>query len=93
MAKKQNYWYVLVMTNHGPVFVTKINYSNKTAEWNKDEKPLEMDASRAKDLTLGLNLNLNSAFAVCQPFKIDAQPFRYELGEFEWKFNEGEEND
>lgn len=91
MAKKKNFWYVIVMANHGPVFVTKINHSDKTAEWNKEEAPLELDEFRAKDLALGLNLNLNSAFAVCQPFEIDRQPFRYDKGEFEWKWKENED--
>ena len=31
MAKKQNYLYVLVMADNGPVLVTKINWSDKTA--------------------------------------------------------------
>ena len=31
MAKKKTYYYVLVMTNYGPVFVTKVY--RKTAEW------------------------------------------------------------
>ena len=90
MAKKKNYWYVLVMSNDGPVFVTKINYGDRTAEWNKLEKPLEMDKDRAQELTLGLNLNLNISFAVCQPFELDSQPYRYDAYHIEWKENEKE---
>jgi hypothetical protein len=41
MAKKQNYYYVLVMTNNGPVFVTSVNNLDKTAYWDKNEKPLD----------------------------------------------------
>lgn len=89
--KKKNYWYVLVMTDNGPVFVTSVEYSSKTAHWNKLEKPLEMDMNRAKDLTFGLNLNFHAAFAVCQPFEIDRQPYKYDRGQFEWKENEKEE--
>lgn len=91
MAKKQNYWYVLVLTNEGPKFVTKVNYQNKTAEWNKLEKPLEMSKSEAQDLTIGLNCNLNVSFAVCQPFELECQPYLYDRGHFEWKYNEEEE--
>ena len=90
MAKKQNYYYVLVMTNNGPVFVTKVNNANKTAEWNKLEKPKEFTKFWAEDLTLGLNLNFNMAFTVCSKFEIDYQPYYYNKGQFEWK--EKEEN-
>ena len=93
MAKKRNYWYVLVLTSDGPVFVTKVNYADKTAEWDNLEKPLEMTQSQAQDLTLGLNLNLTVAFAVCQPFALETQPYRYSIGHFEWKYNEEKENE
>jgi len=93
MAQKKNYWYVLVMTNQGPRFVTKIDYSTKTAYWDELEKPIEMDKSRAQDLTIGLNLNCNYSFAVCQPFEIDSQPYRYNLGHFEWKYKEEKEDE
>ena len=92
MAKKQNYWYILVMTDNGPVFVTKVNYSNKTAEWNKLEKPLEFNQYVAKDTALGLNLNFNMAYAVCYPVPIETQPYRYEIGQFEWKFDKEEQD-
>lgn len=92
MAKKKNCWYVMVMSDGGPAFVTKINYGDRTAEWNKLEKPLEMDKDRAQDLTLGLNLNFHTAYAVCQPFELDTQPYRYVDWEIEWKKREeGEE--
>ena len=90
MAKKKNFWYVLVMTNYGPVFVTKINYGNRTAEWNKLEKPLEMSAERAKDLATGLMMNFNTALPVCSPIAIEMQLYYYDKGQFEWKESEGE---
>ena len=90
MAKKKNYWYVLVMSDNGPVFVTKINYGDRTAEWNKLEKPLEMDKDRAQDLALGLNLNFHTAYSVCQTFELDRQPYRYSDWHIEWKENEKE---
>ena len=94
MAKKKNFWYVLVLTETGPTFVTKINYSNKTAEWNKDESPIEFNERAAKDLALGLCANLNMAYAVCSAFKLDSQPYHYEMGKFIWKTRcFGEEED
>ena len=80
------------MGNNGPVFVTKINYGNRTAEWNMLEKPLEMDMERAKDLALGLMLNFNTAFPVCCPIEMENQPYYYENGKFEWVKKESNKN-
>ena len=85
MAKKKNYWYVFIMTEQGPVFVTKVNQSDKTAEWDKGEKPLEMSESMSKDLAMGLQLNFHLAYAVCHRFELETQPYRYDLGSFVWK--------
>jgi len=89
--KKKNHWYVLVLSaNGGPAFVTKVHYSNKTAEWNKGEPPLEMEMFWAKDLALGLMLNFTTAFPVCSPIELTDHMFRYDKGHFEWKWNEEE---
>ena len=89
MANKKSYNYILVVTGEGPKFVTKINYSEgKTAEWNKLEKPLEIDSDSANDIVIGLNLNGHIAFKVSQPFEIDHQPCMYNRGLYEWKWNE-----
>lgn len=86
MAKsKKNHYYVLVITNEGPKFVTKVNYGDKTAEWNYNEKPLEMDKLWAEDLVLGLNLNFHMSYLVCQKWEIDSQPYRYDRYKFDWK--------
>ncbi len=82
---KEEYWYVLVMSNEGPIFVTKVG-EKKTAYWNKDEKPLEMYDERAKQMALGLTVNGNTAVAVCNPYKIDYQPYNYKY--YEIKFEE-----
>ena len=92
-TKQKNWYYVLVMSNDGPVFVTKIEYATKYAHWDKTEKPLAMDKSRAEDLTLGLNLNFHTAFMVCSKFELDTQPYRYDAYHIEWKENEKEEQD
>ena len=89
MANKKSHNYILVLTNEGPKFVTKLNYSNgRTAEWDKLEKPLELDANIASDVTLGLNLNGHNAYRVSQPFEIETQPCMYNRGHYEWKWNE-----
>ena len=86
--KKEEYGYVLVMTDSGPTFVTKTNNWERTAEWHKDEKPLEMTKDDAQFLAMALTLNGHSAFPVIMTYKQDHQPYRYEVGEFAWKFNE-----
>lgn len=88
MAQKKNWYYVLVMSDEGPVFVTSIEYGPKVAHWDKMEKPMELDKSRAEDLCLGLNLNFHTAFTVCSKFELDQQPYRYKDYHIEWKKNE-----
>jgi len=88
-TKKKNFWYVLVMTETGPTFVTDVNHRDKTAEWDKDGSPLEMSESEAKDLAIGLQLNYHLSYAICNAYALDSQPYHYEFGEFVWK-QEGE---
>ena len=85
MAQKKNFWYILVMSDDGPVFVTGVNNSNKTAEWNKTEKPLELGKYRAEDIALGLNLNFHLAYVVCQPFELEVQPYQYNKWKIKWE--------
>lgn len=93
MAQKKNWYYVMVMSDEGPVFVTSIEYATKYAHWNKLEKPLSLDKSAAEDLTLGLNLNFHTAFMVCSKFELDTQPYRYSDWHIEWVENEKEEQE
>lgn len=90
MASKKNYWYVIVMTNHGAVFVTETNNWERTAKFEKDKKPMEMTKENAQYLAMGLTINGNPAFAVCNSWEVDYQPYNYEFGEFEWKQKEKE---
>ena len=85
MVKKQNYYYVLVMTDNGPVFVTSVDNSTKTARWDKTEAPLELGKYFAEDLTLGLGCNGYKAFTVSSKWEQDAQPYWYSRGQFVWK--------
>ena len=90
-TKKQTRWYyVLVLTNGGPVFVTKIG-EGKTAYWDKNEKPKEFSKEWAEDLAFGLMVNGYTAFAVTNKFELDTQPYRYNVGKFEWVMNEEKE--
>lgn len=82
MAKTKNHYYVLVFTNGGPVYVTDVDYSNKTARWDKLEKPLEFTKSSAEDLCFGLCCNFTYAVVVQHRVEIEAQPYRYADYEF-----------
>ena len=91
--KKKNYWYVIVMTDEGPKFVTSLG-DHHTAYWDEKEKPYEMSETWAKDVATGLMVNFFTAFPVCAPVEIDHQPYRYEKYHIEWKENEkGEDED
>lgn len=85
MAKQKNHYYVLVFTGHGPVYVTDIDYSNKTARWNKSDKPKEFSKSEAENLCFGLRCNFTSAVVVYMPTEVENQPYRYDDFEFEVK--------
>ena len=84
MAKKQNYYYVMVMTNDGPVFVTSVDHASKTARWVATDTPLELGKYMSEDLALGLGCNGYSAFAICSKWEVENQPYLYSRGHFEW---------
>lgn len=91
--KQTEHWYVLVLTDGGPAFITSVDFSSKSAEWNKEEAPYELSEGWAKDMTLGLNWNGYLSYPVCSPWEIDKQPYRYEMGQFEWKGKKENESD
>lgn len=84
-TRNKNYYYVLVMAEDGPAFVTSMDNLQKMAHWNKDEKPLELGKSTAESLALGLNVNFHSAFVVSSRVSIDGQPYNYKYWQIEWK--------
>ena len=86
-SKKKAYWYVLVMTDEGPKFVTGTG-EGKMAMWDKTGVPLEMDKSNAQEMALGLTWNGNTAFSVGSKYAMDRQPYNYEKWHIEWKENE-----
>lgn len=85
MANKKNFWYVIVMTDYGPVFVTSVDYKSKEAHWDISKKPKEVGMYSARDLVVGLNLNGHLAYAICNPIELDSQPYNYEHYQIEWK--------
>ena len=92
MAKKTNWYYVLVLTQYGPVFVTGIG-EGKVAYWDKSKAPKEFGKAYAEDLAFGLQVNGYNAFAVVNRWEISNQPFYYNKGEFEWVSKEEQDND
>ena len=93
MASKKYHYYVLVMTDEGPKYVTDI-LPHHVAEWNVKDKPLEMSASYAEDVYTGLCLNFFTAVLVKSRFEIEHHPYNYEKYEIQWnKKEEGPSND
>lgn len=85
-TKKKNHYYVLVFTDNGPVYVTSVNYADRSARWDKDKAPKEFDKSGAEDLVFGLRCNWHQAVVVYLPIEIDYQPYNYAY--YECKFVE-----
>ena len=90
MAEKKNYWYIMVLQDYGPVFVTGFPERN-TAEWDRYKKPIHMSATYAKDVAWALRLNGYQAYAVCHTYEIGGQPYRYDMGKFKWEWKEKED--
>lgn len=92
MAKRSNFYYVLVLTNSGPTFVTDIPRRNWAA-YDKNEKPMEFGTKNyATEVANGLMANFILAYPITVPYEISGQPYRYENGHFEWKENENDGN-
>lgn len=72
---KKNFYYVLVFTNEGAVYVT--GTSGSTAFFEKEQKPVDFGKSKAESIAMGLNLNGFNAVAVVIPFEIETQPYNY----------------
>jgi len=88
---KKSFNYVLVITEEGPKYVTKINYTDKTAEWQKDNAPLNFATKEsAQNLANGLMCNFFYAVAVVSTFELTEQPCNYKRGHFVWQENEKE---
>lgn len=87
MAKStKKHWYVLVCSCEGAKFVTSLG-EHHTAYWDDKEKPMELSQAWAFDIARGLQWNGTPAYAVCQEWEQEHQPYAYYRGHFEW-FND-----
>lgn len=87
MARK-NFYYVLVLTDEGPVFVTGIPKRN-WAEYNKNEVPKCFENySYVESVAYGLTLNGIPAYPIKLTYELSGQPYRYSKGHFEWVKND-----
>ena len=74
MALKYLY-YVVVRTEDGAKFVTKVDNATKTAYWDSKEKPLPFNKTYADDLALCLSLNFHPAFTLKSYHELKKQIF------------------
>ena len=74
MALKYLY-YVLVVTDDGGKFVTKVDNATKTAYWDSKGKPLAFSKSYADDLALCLSINFYPAFTLKSYHELKSQIF------------------
>ena len=74
MALKYLY-YVVVATEDGAKFVTKVDNATKTAYWDSKEKALPFNKSYADDLALCLSINFYPAFTLKSYHELKAQIF------------------
>ena len=82
--KQTNWYYVLVMTNDGPIFVTSLG-AHHTAYWNKNEKPYELSKEWAEDMVRGLLWNGHVSFVVKSQWELDTQPYNYGEWQIKWE--------
>ena len=74
MALKYLY-YVVVATEDGAKFVTKVDNATKTAYWNSKEKPMAFNKTYADDLALCLSVNFYPAFTLKSYHELKGQIF------------------
>ncbi len=74
MALKYLY-YVVVATEDGAKFVTKVDNATKTAYWDSKEKPMTFNKTYADDLALCLSINFYPAFTLKSYHELKAQIF------------------
>ena len=89
MARK-NFYYVLVLTEDGPVFVTNVPRRNY-AEWDFTKEPLCFEGyTYAESIAYGLSSNYANviAYPIKLTYELTAQPYRYSKGHFEWVKND-----
>jgi hypothetical protein len=93
MANSKNYYYVLMFTDEGPVYVTSANNATQYARWDKNEVPKAFPKYYAEDLVYGLRCNYYCAVLVVTKAKLDTQPYRYESYDCKFIEKAGNEDD
>lgn len=76
MANRKTYYYVLVFTQNGPVYVTSVDNATRVAHWDKDKNPLSLPKQYAEDLALGLSVNGYNSVLVFSRWE-QYQPYNY----------------
>lgn len=78
MATKKTtyYYYVLVFTDAGPVYVTSVDNASHVAYWDKDKDPKALPKYYADDLAFGLGCNFIYAVVVTSKYEL-SQPYNY----------------
>ena len=69
------FYYVLVLSEGQAKFVTKTDYTSKTAYWDSKEKPLAFTKTQADDLALCLSINFYPAFTLKSYHELKSQIF------------------
>ena len=90
---KKNHYYVLVFAENGPAYVTSVNYSDRSARWDKDKAPKEFGKSDAENLVFGLCCNFFNAVVVMHRVEIECQPYNYKYYNCQFVEKEGNENE
>lgn len=78
MANKKNYYYVLVFSDEGAIYVTRTISETNYAVWDKDEKPLAFSRQYARDICTGLLWSGFTAVVAETPYELDGHPYDYE---------------
>ncbi len=76
MANQKNYYYVLVFTESGPVYLTSANNSSRYACWDREAEPIALSKSYAEDVVFGLRCNGYRAVMVTTKYE-ESQPYNY----------------
>lgn len=84
--KKKNWYYVVVYTSQGPKYVTGLGEKH-TAFWDETKTPKEFSQDWAREIVVGLLWNGYNAVVAASPIELDNQPYRYDIGHFEFVHN------
>lgn len=92
-TKSKNFYYILVMTDSGPKFVTKLEHQGKMAYWDINEPPLSLSKYMAEEVAFGLSANFHQAYAIHSEWEIKYHPYNYKDFDIKWERKENKEKD